>query len=298
MKSVVNFITEQNLGKLLFDYPASKLTSLGIGGIVKYLYYPKDLDSLILVIKTLKNKNLKYFVIGNGTNLLFKDCTYEYLFIKLNYLSRMEKIEKNYFFAEAGAQGVKFSKFVINNNSSGSEFMSIIPGTIGGLIYMNASSYHKSISDYLEKVEYLNEFGEVCVLENKNDFNYRKSFFTNTNLIITKGYFRFLDENPNSNKIVKEFRLKKQSTQPLEYKSAGSTFRNYDEIPAWKLIDKSGFRNFRIGNVCISKKHANFLINLSKASFNEANSLIEKVKNKVYEDSGYLLECELEIVEP
>ena len=112
MKSVINLITEQNLGKLLFDYPASKLTSLGIGGIVKYLYYPKDLDSLILVIKTLKNKNLKYFVIGNGTNLLFKDCTYEYLFIKLNYLSRMEKIEKNYFFAEAGAQGIKFSKFV------------------------------------------------------------------------------------------------------------------------------------------------------------------------------------------
>lgn len=298
MKSVINLITEQNLGKLLFDYPASKLTSLGIGGIVKYLYYPKDLDSLILVIKTLKNKNLKYFVIGNGTNLLFKDCTYEYLFIKLNYLSQMEKIEKNYFSAEAGAQGIKFSQFVIDNNSSGSEFMSIIPGTIGGLIYMNASSYHKSISDYLEKVEYLNEFGEVCVLENKNDFNYRKSFFTNTNLIITKGYFRFLDENPNSTKIVKEFRLKKQSTQPLEYKSAGSTFRNYDEIPAWKLIDKSGFRNFRIGNVCISKKHANFMINLSKASFNEANSLIEKVKNKVYEDSGYLLECELEIVEP
>lgn len=301
MNELIKHIEEEELGRLIYNTPAKKLTSLGIGGTIKYLYYPKDMDSLIKVVKVLVDKKMKYFVLGNGTNLLFKDTLYDYLFIKLSDISNMVELGENVYSCEAGAQGINFSKFVINHKSSGSEFMSIIPGTVGGLIYMNASSYNQCISDYLEKVEYLDEYGQVCELDvskNKNKFEYRKSFFTNTNYVILKGYFRFLKGNDSSKKKVENYVKRKRLSQPLEYKSAGSTFRNFNEIPAWKLIDNSGFRNFRIGNVCISKKHANFLVNLSNSSFVEVYSLIETIKDKVFRDSGYKLECELEIVEP
>ena len=121
-------IEKENLGIIKYDVSLKTLTSLGIGGVAKYLYFPKDVESLIKVIKFTSKKNLKYFILGNGTNLLFKDVIYEYLFIKLSNITKMKSLGNNRFWCEAGAQGITFSKYVISHHSSGSEFLSIIPG--------------------------------------------------------------------------------------------------------------------------------------------------------------------------
>lgn len=164
---------------------------------------------------------------------------------------------------------------------------------------MNAGVYGVDVKQYLTKVEYLNEFGEVKYLENFNDFSYRKTPFKNNKWIITKGYFRFEKDLTNSNLTeLNDIRSIKRLTQPLNTKCAGSVFKNGKDFTAWKEIKKLGLDNLQIGDARVSKIHANVFVNDGDAKFRDMYELINKVKQTVYDKSKIILEEEIEIIEP
>ena len=296
LKRIIDIIQKEQLGKLIFHKSLKKATAIGIGGYAEYWFEPYNQTSLIKVVKELNKNNLKYFIIGNGSNILFSDESFKTLFISLKNLNDII-FNKDSVTIQAGSNAVRSGLTLAKKGYRNFIYMALIPGTIGGLIYMNASSYNMGVIDSLLEVHYLTSFGEVKKLlitdRVKTLFTYRKSFFTNTNNIILAGVFRL--EKMDSIKVLEQiayYKNQKSLNQPLNYRSIGSTFRNFNEIKAWELIDSVGLRGFRIGDAAVSRKHTNFLINYNSASFEEMISLIKLVKTKVKEETGYELMLE------
>lgn len=290
------YVKYNNLGSVFKDESLKKYCTLKIGGKCYILYKPNSIDSLIKAYKFILVNKLDYFVIGNGSNLLISDEYHCKIFICLKNLNKI-LLNENSLVLETGVMGNVISKKISELMFSGLEFLAGIPGTIGGMIYMNAGAWGKQVSDVLESVTYIDEFGKVCEMKNINSkgFSYRRSPFMKRHVIILSCIIN-LKYDITSINIYNNYLEKKKLTQPLNTYNAGSTFKNPPNNSAWKLI-KETVGEISVADAEVSTIHANFLINKKNATFNDMKTLITTIQDEVFKKHHILLEPEWVIIE-
>lgn len=298
MMEFINFIKKNKIGEYKENVSLAKYTTYKVGGNAKVLVYPKDEEKLILLIEYLRKQNILHKVIGNGSNLIFSDKEYNGVIIKLDNFKTL-KIEDTKITVGAAYSLMKLSNKAQSLGLTGLEFAAGIPGTIGGSVYMNAGAYNSDMGYIVSEVRVLNPKCEIETFYNKDlNFHYRTSFFqTNKDYICLSAVIILKHGKKESIKEVMEDRKKRRLlSQPLEYPSAGSVFRNPENNYAGKLIEDSGLKGYSIGGAQISAKHANFIINKDNASADDVRKLIMLAKDTVYKNYGIELKVEQEFV--
>ncbi len=296
MQNIKN-IKGKIFGKISFNESLSKHSWFNLGGPAKVLFRPRDLRDLSTFLKEI-NESDKIKVLGVGSNTLIRDGGYNGVIIKFGKsFSRLSMFNPNTIIAGASALDKNVSNFALENSLSGFEFLSCIPGTIGGAIKMNSGCYNEDISKVLVSLQVMDLKGNIRVIQSSNiKFNYRGSDLDN-NLIFISATLRGKEDKKNTIQ-KKMFRLieKKRKTQPSKIKTCGSTFKNPEKRKAWELIKDSGCIDMKVGDAGISKKHCNFFVNNGKAKSDDLEKLISKVKSKVKDKTGISLELELQII--
>lgn len=263
------------------------------------MYFPKDIYSLRLVYEYVVSKNIDYFIIGNGTNLVINESYFNKLFISLKELNKIYYLKNNKVLMLAGINASKASFVLAKKGYTKQEYLSVIPGSIGGAIYMNAGAYSSDISNIIKSVLVIEENKLKLLSKEECKFGYRKSMFMDhRNIIIVGGIFCF-EKTKNKEKPLEKIRAyisNKRNNQPLNLKSAGSTFKNPKGISAWEVVDKLGYRGKVLGGAKVSEKHPNFLINQNHASFSDIYNLMLEITLKAKEVYNIDLECEWEIL--
>ncbi len=280
---------------LKFNYKLGKKTWFGTGGNCKLFLEVYSINQLITTLKIAK-KFFPILVIGSGSNVIIRDGGFKGIVIKLGGDFRKIKIDKNCTILSVGAgtKDSEVSTFCIRNKISGLEFLSGIPGTIGGNIKMNAGCYGDQISDKLIDCTIIDEkLNRKTIKRNEIDFNYRKSSFENGQIIVEARFkIQTLDKLKIKKKIITISDERKRS-QPVATRTGGSTFTNPVSHPAWKLIDEINYRGKRLGGAKVSNLHSNFLINFQNASSLDLEILGEEIKKKVWEKRKINLKWEL-----
>lgn len=282
-----------------YDEPLKNHTTFGIGGSCIALIEPREVEDIIEAIKICRENNIKFFVIGNGSNLLVSDEGYNGVIIKLKKEFSTIKVEGEYVIAKSGAKLSEVFDVILENSLAGFEFASGIPGTIGGAIYMNAGAYGGEMKDIVETVEVLDmDTFEVKELKNEElEFSYRNSIIQNKNYIVLAIKLKLQKGNKEEIKaIYEDLREKRNSKQPLNFGSAGSTFKRPEGHFASKLIEDAGLKGYHINDAWVSEKHSGFVVNKGNASCKEILELIDHVKNVVFEKFGVKLEMEVKIL--
>ena len=301
LKSLDNF-SKNIKGKLRFDYCLKNHTWLNIGGNAKIFFVPETLTELRDFLLYIKNDHNNFFIIGAGSNLLISENIKNRIFIKLGKnFNKISLTKDNVVIAGCSILDKNVSDFACENHLSGLEFLSCIPGTIGGGIRMNSGCFGSEFKDVLLSVQVMDFNGRVYTINSKDiNFDYRKTDLSK-NLIFLSASFK--TNKKNRNEIVENiYRLKekKEKSQPLRVKTGGSTFKNpksQSKRKVWELIKESVDSQISFGDAKISDKHSNFFINSKNASFENMYDLINFVKLKVKEKTGITLELELEIVD-
>lgn len=296
-----NFILELeklNLGKVKKDISLSTLTTYKTGGIAKLVVYPNNIKNLKRLLKLIHKYNIKYFILGKGSNTLFSDKEFNGVIIKLDKLNNFE-IKETEIYVESGMILSKLVQASVKNELTGLEFAIGIPGTIGGAVYMNAGAYGSKMSNIIKSVIVLNEKLQIEEIPlEKLKFDYRYSIFqANKNLICVAANIKL--EHGNYDEIaskIKENLLKRKNSQPLEYPSAGSVFRNPEGNYAGKIIEELGLKGKNIGGAEISTKHANFIINKNNASSSDILNLIKLVQKETKDKYKIDLKLEQQLV--
>jgi UDP-N-acetylmuramate dehydrogenase len=279
--------------------PLKNHTHFRIGGITPYMIFPRTTDSLLNCIHILKKEKINWKILGGGANLIVKEGLLNYLVISTKYLTNFEIFNKTFLKCEVGTPITRVSYFCAENNLSGLEFASGIPGSIGGAVFMNAGAYIGEIKDIVETVEVYNYDNDTILTLNKEEleFSYRKSIIQKKPYIILSIILKLQHkEKEEIFKIINELSSKRWNSQPLDMPSAGSIFkRPRPDFYVGTTIEKLGLKGLSVGDAQISEKHAGFIINKGNATFKEVMTLIETVKNLVKEKYGETLEIEPEI---
>ena len=286
---------------LYFEYNLKKKNWFNIGGKAKVFYKVDELSDLIEFLKILDNKE-KISIIGAGSNTLITDDIYDGVVIKLGkYFNRISLLNEEIIISGTAVSDKKLSDYAAENNLSGFEFLSCIPGTIGGGIKMNAGCFGQEIKDILISVQAVDRIGNVLTIPaSKITFNYRDNDLPD-NLIFLSASFKGIKKNSNKikEKMLK-FKTEKDYNQPTKIKTSGSTFKNpknQTNKKAWQLIKESVPLNTCFGDACISEKHSNFFVNKGNASFNDMKKLINFVSDSVFKKTGINIEKEIKIIE-
>ncbi len=288
-------------GDIFFDQSIKNLNWFNIGGKTKILFKPSSLKGLIEYLKIYAKRG-KIFILGNGSNVLFDDETYQGTVIKLGKsFSNITLLDNKTIIAGAAASQKKVSEFAKDNKISGLEFMSCIPGSIGGGIRMNSGCFKKEFKDILVSIQLVDFKGLVrSIPSNEISFNYR-SIELPKDLIFLSATFKGKEKNSEEiNNYMTELNTMKNMAQPTKIKTSGSTFKNpinQTDKKVWELIRSSVPHKISYGDAAISKKHANFFINKKNAKAADMKSLINFVKKKVKDQTGIKLELEIVIVE-
>ena len=278
------------------NIPLSKMTTLRIGGVARYVVYPENTLSLQGVMNKLNQYHIPYKVIGKGSNLLCSDEPYDGVIIRLDRHLCNAYFDNEHLVAEAGCSIIALSYEAMKNELSGLEFASGIPGTVGGVTFMNAGAYKSSMADVIDSVSVYHD-GKIEWIQNADcGFSYRTSIFQKhpdwiilaVKMTLQKGDQKEIRELMDSR------RERRMNSQPLDKHSAGSIFRNPEEIPAWKLIEGAGFRGKRIGDAVVSEKHVNFIVNENHASAKDFIALVTDVQKAVKDKYDIDLYMEVE----
>ena len=275
--------------------PMSDHTTFRVGGCARYLVEPKDKKQLAEVITACQREGMPYYIVGNGSNLLVSDAGYDGVIIHLFKNMSDLKVQGEQIHLQAGVLLVRAASVACREGLTGLEFASGIPGTVGGALVMNAGAYGGEMKDVVHTVTVLLTDGSVRAYTNEEmEFGYRKSrigaehsIVLEAVLALKKGESTKIREQMNQ---LKEQRVRKQ---PLEYASAGSTFKRPEGYFAGKLIEDAGLRGFRIGDAQVSEKHCGFVINRGHATALEIAQEIRHVQKKVYEQTGIQLQTEV-----
>ncbi len=278
-----------------YDEPLSLHCSYKTGGPAKYFAEPKSNAELEYVWDFLKEKGIKYIIIGNGTNILFDDEGFNGLVISLKKLNRYIILDGEKVYTGAGVLLDDLILFTITNRLSGLERLSGIPGTIGGAIYMNAGAFDSEIKDVVESVEVFKDGKFTHLSKGEITFSYRKSSITDE--IVTSVTLKLTYSKDDLFKTRNDILSRREEKQPLEYPSCGSVFKRPPGTFAGKLIEECGLKGFTIGGAKVSEKHSNFIINFNNATSRDIKELISHVKKVVYEKTGVMLEEEVKIIE-
>lgn len=264
----------------------------------KYMALPKSVKELQEVINYCLHKDIKYFVLGNGSNVIL-DGTFNGIVINMKNLNGSELVGDTDIIAYSGIMMPKLVKFAVKNNLQGLEWASGIPGTLGGGIYGNCGAYNDDIYHYLKEIIVLHNGKIEHIKADKVFHGYRQTFFQGKRqYIIVAAHLKLIKGDSKQSQELINDRLKRRlSSQPLTYPSAGSVFRNPSkEMPSGKLIEDVGLKNKNIGGALISPKHANFIVNNSNATAKDVISLIELIKKTIKENYSIDLVTEQEIV--
>jgi len=287
-------------GDILFDYSIKKLNWFNIGGKTKIFFKPYDLQDLIKFLKTY-NKRGKIFVLGAGSNILFTDEIFDGVIIKLGKrFNNISKLSENRVIAGSIVLDKNLSNFAEQNEIGSLEFLSCIPGSVGGGIRMNSGCYNREFKDILVSVQAIDFEGNILSIPSKNiEFKYR-GINLSKNLIFLSGTFEGIKkEKELISKEITKLKEKKKKSQPSKVKTGGSTFKNPDKIlsmKAWEVIKNSVPENIHFGDASISNEHSNFFVNKNNAKFKDMIKLIEFVKQKVNEKYKISLDLEIEII--
>ena len=295
--SLIKEIKNKFPGQVLFDQSLSKYSWFNLGGPAKVIFKPKNLNELSIFLKQMKGFD-KIKVLGVGSNTVIRDGGFNGIIVKFGKsFSHLTLFDQNTIIAGASALDKNVSNFALKSSLAGFEFLSCIPGTIGGGVRMNAGCYGNDISKILVSVQVMDFNGKMKVIYSQDiKFSYRGCSLDN-NLIFISATFRGKRENKiNIEKRMNNLVERKKKDQPSKIKTCGSTFKNPDNNKAWSLIKNSGCAGMKIGDAHISEKHCNFFVNKGNAKSQDLEELIYQVKNKVLNKTGIKLELELEII--
>ena len=278
----------------------SNYSWFNVGGNAEYFYKAKDKNQLIEFLKEARNKNLKTTIIGAGSNILFRDKGVRGAVIKLGKdFSFIKMVDKNILEVGAATLDRMVANFAKDNNLGNLEFLSCIPGSIGGAITMNSGCYDNDISKVLLSIKAIhkNEFSEIEIKKEDIKFLYRGNNLPDDLIIISAKLKGSIKKKNIIEKKQSDLISRKKTSQPSQIKTCGSTFKNISkDKKAWMLIKAAGCDNLKEGDAMISKKHCNFFVNNGNARSLDIENLINKVKKKVFEKTGINLELEIKII--
>ncbi len=283
---------------ILKNEPMSKHTSFKIGGNAEYFLKIDTIENLKKIIDIATSNKINITIVGNGTNLLVREGGIKGFVIKLEL--KDFKIRNNlddvYITVQSGMSLSTLSNIAIKEEVSGIEFLSGIPGTIGGALRMNAGAYGMEMKDIVFKTKYMTYDGKIKTLEaSSHEFSYRNSIFSRINVIILETTLKLKKGNSNEIKAkIDEYMKNRREKQPLEYPNAGSVFKRKDNYITAKLIDECGLKGYSIGDAEVSQKHAGFIINKGSASSKEVLDLIDYIKKNV--KAKFKIDIETEII--
>lgn len=294
IKDIQKLIPQENI---FINEPMSKYTSFKIGGLAECLVKIGTIEQLISILKYVKENDIELTIIGNGSNLLISDDGIKGITAKIEIEKVCQDIENGTILVTVGS-GVKLGllaqKF-LKQGIAGFEFASGIPGTIGGAIRMNAGAHGSEMKDIVKTITYVDRSGVIHKIRNEEaEFEYRKSIFSHKDYIIVETELQL--ESGNIDEIkekMTEYANYRKEKQPIEYPSAGSTFKRGTDFITAKLIDECGLKGYQIGGAQISEKHAGFIINKGNATAKDVIDLMEYTKKQVYNKFGKTIEAEI-----
>ena len=295
----IDDIKKLKVGKVIENIDLKKYTTYKAGGIGRVLVIPKDIESLQKLFNYINKNNIKYKMLGLGSNLIFGDDIYEGILIKLDEFNDVN-ISGTTIRVGAGYSLIKLSLLAARNDLAGLEFASGIPGTVGGAIYMNAGAYKSDMGYIVKEIKVLTPDNEIITMSNKElDFHYRTSYLQkNPGYICLEATLNLYKGDRNAIlDVIRDRKKRRMETQPLEFPSAGSVFRNPPDDFAGRLIEELGYKGKKIGGAMVSTKHANFIINVGNAKGNDIKKLVLEIQEKVKEKYDIELKVEQEFVE-
>jgi len=285
-------------GKIYKDELMSRHTSFKIGGMAEFFVEPADEEELASVIKLCKEKEVLFYIIGNGSNLLVSDDGLRGVVIKIGDGFDDVSIENEKITAGSGVLLSKIASVAASNELAGFEFAAGIPGSLGGAVAMNAGAYGGEMKDVVVSVRVMDYDGNIFDIPGEDmDFGYRHSKISEGNLIILSAVIELkkgIEENIRA--VMKDLAQRRRDKQPLEYPSAGSTFKRPEGYFAGKLIMDAGLSGYRRGGAKVSEKHCGFIVNNGDATCSDVTELIKEVQDIVYEKFGVVLETEVKIL--
>ena len=288
-------------GDIFFNHDLKKLNWFNIGGKAEIFFKPNTLKSLVEFLN-IYSKRGKIFILGAGSNVLINDTLFPGVIIKLGRnFSNISILNENLIVAGCATSQKNLSEYAKENNLGEMEFLSCIPGSVGGGIRMNSGCFEKEFKDILVSVQYIDFNGIVKTINSKNiNFEYRGTNLPK-DVIFLSATFKGMKKNKNKiQEKIDELKKKKEQSQPTRVKTGGSTFKNpkkKTEKKVWQLIKESIPNDLKFGDAQVSQKHSNFFVNTNNASFNDMKTLIDFVKNKVKEKTGIDISLEIIIVE-
>ena len=290
---LISFFNKNNI-EYSQNVSLKEISSFKIGGIAKLICYPKTALEVSKIIKFCNKSNIDFYSFGKCSNVLFSDDGIEKLIIKTDNLNSIKKIDDGFEFG-SGVMLARASKTAVDNGFCGMEFSYGIPGSVGGAVYMNAGAYGGEMKNIVASVEYVDDKGNILKIDAARlDFSYRHSFFSDKNYVITSTTVKLnKGDVDKSLELINEYQTARKTKQPLEYPSAGSVFKRPEGFFAGKLIQDSDLKGYTIGGAQVSVKHSGFIINVGDATAKDVLSLIDYIKNTVYNNFGVTLECEL-----
>ncbi len=282
-----------------FNAAMKKYTTFKCGGNATLLITPDSIKCLVGVIDFCRKFSFEPIIMGNGSNILVTDGGIHGVVIKIGKdISRIKLLDETTICCEAGASLKSLCKFALANSLSGLEFAYGIPGTLGGAVYMNAGAYGGEMKDVLYSCTHIDEDGNLETLsQDQLDLGYRRSAYTDNGFTIVSATLKLNKAKKEDIKALMDGNLqRRKDKQPLEYPSAGSTFKRPEGYYAGALIQESGLKGYTVGGAQVSEKHAGFVINKKKATATDVIKLIRDVQDIVYKDSGVMLETEVKII--
>ena len=282
------------------DVPMSKYTTFRIGGNAAVMLTPTADEQLASIIKKCKEENIKPFIIGNGSNMLISDNGLDTVVINMcRPEPKIELVNGDTVVCDAGATMSKVCNFALENGLTGLEFAFGIPGSAGGAAYMNAGAYGGEMKDVLVECRHIDRDGNFGALNGEElGLAYRTSAYEHNGFIITTLVMKLSKGNKNEIRAkMQELLQRRKDKQPLEYPSAGSTFKRPEGYFAGALIEECGLKGYSVGGAQVSEKHAGFVINKGSATAKDVLSLIKYIQDKVFSEKGVMLEPEVRLIE-
>ena len=287
-------------GKIIFDYNIKKTNWFNIGGVAKAYFKPESLNELILFLKKFGSKE-KIFLLGAGSNVLINDSLFEGIIIKLGKnFSNISLLSETTLVAGSATSDKKLSEFACENNIGGFEFLSCIPGTIGGGLKMNSGCFEREFKNILLSIQAVDRNGKILTIpSSKIKFKYRGNDLDRDLIFLSASFRGEVQEKQIVQNTINSLKNKKDISQPTKIKTGGSTFKNpinQTKEKVWELIKKSVPLDTKFGDAEISQKHCNFFVNSNNATFRDMKNLIDFVKQKVKSKTGIDIETEIEII--
>ena len=293
--ALIQLTEEKNV---LTDEPLKNHVTFRVGGAADYFVSPESAEEVQKIILLCKEAGMPYYILGNGSNLLVSDQGYRGVIIQI-YKSMSEiSVKGEFVTAQAGALLSAIAAKAAGESLAGFEFASGIPGTIGGAAVMNAGAYGGEMKDVLEQVTVLTKEGKLLTIPREElDMGYRTSKVEKNQYIVLEAVIHLAHgEQEKIREKMNELKEKRTTKQPLEYPSAGSTFKRPEGYFAGKLIEEAGLRGFQVGGAQVSEKHCGFVINKDNATAAEVRELIRQVSERVKANSGVTLEPEVKML--